>query len=317
MMSSPSVGARIGELFDHVLVDEYQDTNALQADILLSLRKSRPNITVVGDDAQSIYSFWSATIANILDFPTQHPGTEIITLERNYRSTRPILESSNAVIAQATKRHSKELWTDREKRGEADAHDLSGRESPVPRGVQDGPRASRARHAPQRTISSVQSGPPQHHAGVRVNETEHPVRKVRRLAFRGGRSREGRHGVPSNPREPARRTGVVPGPAAHARGGTRRRSPDHGRGRGASWSGLGGSSISGRHSARRRDLRWPCRDLRVRRPRGSSAAIARGPTARHLPRFRSTASDGGSNHSSSASTTASRLGCGISNSWLR
>ncbi len=114
MMSSPSVGARIGELFDHVLVDEYQDTNALQADILLSLRKSRPNITVVGDDAQSIYSFRSATIANILDFPTQHPGTEIITLERNYRSTRPILESSNAVIAQATKRHSKELWTDRE-----------------------------------------------------------------------------------------------------------------------------------------------------------------------------------------------------------
>jgi len=114
MLSVPSVRGRIGDLFDHVLVDEYQDTNALQADILLSMRKDRNSITVVGDDAQSIYSFRAATIANILDFPTQHPGTEIITLERNYRSTRPILESSNAVIAQATRRHSKELWSERE-----------------------------------------------------------------------------------------------------------------------------------------------------------------------------------------------------------
>ncbi len=114
MLSVPSVRGRIGDLFDHVLVDEYQDTNALQADILLSMRKDRNSITVVGDDAQSIYSFRAATIANILDFPTRHPGTEVITLERNYRSTRPILESSNAVIAQAARRHSKELWTERD-----------------------------------------------------------------------------------------------------------------------------------------------------------------------------------------------------------
>ena len=106
----PSVGARIGELFDHVLVDEYQDTNALQARILSRHVHAAPQHHRRRDDAQSIYSFRGASFRNILDFPTQHPGTAIIPLERNYRSTRPILESSNAVIAEEpTKRHSKEL----------------------------------------------------------------------------------------------------------------------------------------------------------------------------------------------------------------
>ncbi|HTI06021.1 MAG TPA: ATP-dependent helicase [Gemmatimonadales bacterium] len=82
--------------FDHVLVDEYQDTNALQAEIVLRLGTS---ITVVGDDAQAIYAFRGATVRNILDFPTRFdPPAAVVKLEQNYRSVQPILDASNAVI---------------------------------------------------------------------------------------------------------------------------------------------------------------------------------------------------------------------------
>jgi len=99
--------------FDHVLVDEYQDTNAMQADILEGLHAGTRNVAVVGDDAQAIYSFRSATVRNILEFPERFPGATVVRLEQNYRSTRPILAASNAVIARAARRHEKTLWTDR------------------------------------------------------------------------------------------------------------------------------------------------------------------------------------------------------------
>jgi DNA helicase II / ATP-dependent DNA helicase PcrA len=114
MMAAPELAEEVGARFDHVLVDEYQDTNRLQADILLAMKPSGAGVTVVGDDAQSIYSFRGATVRNILDFP--HHFTQpvrIVTLERNYRSTQPILEASNAVIAEAKERHSKNLWSDK------------------------------------------------------------------------------------------------------------------------------------------------------------------------------------------------------------
>jgi DNA helicase II / ATP-dependent DNA helicase PcrA len=113
MMDEPALAAEIGGRFDHVLVDEYQDTNQLQARILLALKPSGRGVTVVGDDAQSIYSFRGATVRNILDFPRQYAGARIVTLERNYRSTQPILQASNAVIAAARERHAKDLWTDK------------------------------------------------------------------------------------------------------------------------------------------------------------------------------------------------------------
>ena len=88
-MSDPALAADIGGRFDHVLVDEYQDTNRLQSSILLALKPGGHGLTVVGDDAQSIYSFRAATVRNILDFPGQFtPPAEIITLDRNYRSTQ-------------------------------------------------------------------------------------------------------------------------------------------------------------------------------------------------------------------------------------
>jgi DNA helicase-2/ATP-dependent DNA helicase PcrA len=117
MLQDPGLAKTIGARFDHILVDEYQDTNPLQAGILLGMRQQNKNITVVGDDAQSIYGFRSATVQNMLNFPTQFPGTAMITLEQNYRSVQPILETTNRVIAQSKERFAKDLWAER-KEGE-------------------------------------------------------------------------------------------------------------------------------------------------------------------------------------------------------
>ncbi len=114
MLEEASIAADISARFDHVLVDEYQDTNRLQASILLALKPDGRGLAVVGDDAQSIYSFRAATIRNILDFPSQFcPAATIVTLAQDYRSIQPILSASNAVIGLAAERHSKNLWTER------------------------------------------------------------------------------------------------------------------------------------------------------------------------------------------------------------
>ena len=114
MISEPGLADDIGGRFDHVHIDEYQDTNRLQAAIVLALKPGGFGLTVVGDDAQSIYSFRAATVRNILDFPAKFsPPAEIITLERNYRSTEPILAAANGVIDLAAERFTKNLWTDR------------------------------------------------------------------------------------------------------------------------------------------------------------------------------------------------------------
>jgi DNA helicase-2/ATP-dependent DNA helicase PcrA len=114
MASDPELGPALGALFDHVLVDEYQDTNRLQASIIQGMKPDGQGVMVVGDDAQSIYSFRGATVRNILDFPQAFSQpARVITLDRNYRSTQPILDASNAVIAAALERHAKTLWTDK------------------------------------------------------------------------------------------------------------------------------------------------------------------------------------------------------------
>jgi len=114
MVTDAALAEEIGGRFDHVMVDEYQDTNRLQSSILLGLKPAGRGLTVVGDDAQSIYSFRAATVRNILDFPDQFsPAAEIITLDRNYRSTQPILSAANGVISLAKERFTKNLWTDR------------------------------------------------------------------------------------------------------------------------------------------------------------------------------------------------------------
>jgi DNA helicase-2/ATP-dependent DNA helicase PcrA len=115
MVKDAAIAADLGGRFDHVLVDEYQDTNRLQASILLALKPDGRGLTVVGDDAQSIYSFRAATVRNILEFPSSFaPAADIVTLDRNYRSTAPILDAANAVIAEAAERFTKTLWTERQ-----------------------------------------------------------------------------------------------------------------------------------------------------------------------------------------------------------
>ena len=121
VLASPA-GAAMAERFDHVLVDEYQDTNPIQSDILRALagpeRPERPGhagtrVCAVGDDAQAIYGFRSASVANMWAFTDHFPGASVVTLERNYRSTEPILTVANAVLAGSTDHFAKELWTDR------------------------------------------------------------------------------------------------------------------------------------------------------------------------------------------------------------
>jgi DNA helicase-2/ATP-dependent DNA helicase PcrA len=114
LMQVPELAAEVGALFDHVLVDEYQDTNALQASILLRLKPGGAGLTVVGDDAQAIYGFRAASVRNILDFPSQfQPPAEIVRLEQNYRSTQPILAAANAVIGLAREQFTKTLRSER------------------------------------------------------------------------------------------------------------------------------------------------------------------------------------------------------------
>lgn len=114
MAGEPEISAHLGGRFDHVLVDEYQDTNRLQAAILTALKPDGSGLTVVGDDAQSIYSFRAAEVRNILDFPKQFARpAEIVMLERNYRSTETILAAANAVIGEASERFTKNLWSER------------------------------------------------------------------------------------------------------------------------------------------------------------------------------------------------------------
>ncbi len=126
-LTNPSMGLMLAERFRHVLVDEYQDTNPAQATILQLLWarmtassagsdseiSAQRSLMVVGDDAQSIYSFRGATVENILYFPKQFPDTTTITLEQNYRSVMPILEASNAVMGYARHRYTKNLWSER------------------------------------------------------------------------------------------------------------------------------------------------------------------------------------------------------------
>lgn len=113
LLRDPKLAPELSKRFDYVLVDEYQDTNKLQAGILQGMCSEHDNLMVVGDDAQSIYRFRGATVRNMLDFPHQFPGTTVIKLEQNYRSVTPILDTANSLISEAAEQYNKDLWSDR------------------------------------------------------------------------------------------------------------------------------------------------------------------------------------------------------------
>jgi DNA helicase-2/ATP-dependent DNA helicase PcrA len=145
-MHEAAIAGEIAARFDHVLVDEYQDTNKLQASVLLALRPNGKGLTVVGDDAQSIYSFRAATVRNILDFPGHFgPRADVVTLEQNYRSTQPILAAANAVIELAQERFTKSLWSERK-----------SAERPLLVGVRD--EADQALYVVEKVLESREQG---------------------------------------------------------------------------------------------------------------------------------------------------------------
>jgi DNA helicase-2/ATP-dependent DNA helicase PcrA len=161
MMGDPALAADVGGRFDHVLVDEYQDTNRLQSSVLLALKRDGRGMTVVGDDAQSIYSFRAATVRNILDFPKHFdPPAEIVTLDRNYRSTQPILAAANGVIDLAAERFTKNLWSDRE-----------AAERPRLVGVRD--EADQARYIVERVLENREAGALLKHQAVLFRASHH------------------------------------------------------------------------------------------------------------------------------------------------
>ena len=110
MMQTPALAQSLSKNFDHVLVDEYQDTSSLQGDIIHALKPDGKGITVVGDDAQAIYSFRAAAVENILGFADRYkPKADMIVLAQNYRSTQQVLDSANALMADGARQHRKTL----------------------------------------------------------------------------------------------------------------------------------------------------------------------------------------------------------------
>ena len=114
LVQEPALARAIGDRFEHLLVDEYQDTNTLQAEILLAMKPTGAGLCVVGDDAQAIYSFRAASVENILAFPAHFtPAASIVTLDQNYRSVQPILDAANALMAESTRQYQKRLHSDK------------------------------------------------------------------------------------------------------------------------------------------------------------------------------------------------------------
>ncbi|MEK7293982.1 MAG: ATP-dependent helicase, partial [Nitrospirota bacterium] len=137
----------VSQNFRYILVDEYQDTNRLQADLVRKLAATHENVMAVGDDAQSIYAFRGATFRNIMDFPALFPGTTVYKLEENYRSTQPILNLANEIIQGATEKYAKHLFTRK----------LDG---PLPALVQAAGENAQSRFIAQRILELREEGVP-------------------------------------------------------------------------------------------------------------------------------------------------------------
>jgi ATP-dependent DNA helicase UvrD/PcrA len=172
MMNDDDLAIELGSRFDHVLVDEYQDTNRLQSKILLRLKPDGCGVTVVGDDAQSIYSFRAATVRNILDFPNQfEPPARIITLEQNYRSAQPILDACNSVIGFAKERFTKNLRSERK-----------SKQKPLLTAVADEP--AQARYVGQQILDAREAGVPLKSQAVLFRTSHHSAQLEMELARR-------------------------------------------------------------------------------------------------------------------------------------
>lgn len=172
-LADEAVARAMGGRFDHVLVDEVQDTNRLQADILLRLKPGGRGLTVVGDDAQSIYRFRGAEVRNLLGFAARcGPATRVIALERNYRSTPALLVASNALIAQAAERHAKTMWS-------------SGPDGPRPRLVTVADEAAQAAWVADEVLRQREAGLALRRQAVLFRSASHALALELELLRRG------------------------------------------------------------------------------------------------------------------------------------
>ena len=154
-------GEPVRRRFDHVLVDEYQDTNARQAEIVLAVGKDHRSVTVVGDDAQAIYAFRGATIRNILDFPSHFdPPATVVKLEQNYRSVQPILDAANAMIGAGCQGYEKNLFSERR-----------SAQKPLLVAVKD--EQAQADYIVERVLEQREAGTPLHHMAVLMRAAHH------------------------------------------------------------------------------------------------------------------------------------------------
>jgi len=172
ILDVPDIADHMAERFQHVLVDEYQDTNIIQAEILQKLRRKNKNITVVGDDAQSIYAFRAATIKNILQFPDQFPDAKVVTLEENYRSVQTILDVGNAVMKPARYKYTKNLWSNR-----------SSEQRPFLIQVRD--ETEQCRVVSEKILKHWEEGIPLHQQAVLFRAGQHSDQLELELARRG------------------------------------------------------------------------------------------------------------------------------------
>lgn len=159
MVEDTALGGEIAALWEHVLVDEYQDTNALQAQILERLKPSGEGLTVVGDDAQAIYSFRAATVENILSFERRF-GARVVTLEANYRSSQGVLDAANALMREARRQYRKELVAARG-------------EGPRPRIVTVADDRAQAEYVVARVLERREEGVPLRHQAVLFRSSHH------------------------------------------------------------------------------------------------------------------------------------------------
>lgn len=141
----PEVREELSARFSHIMVDEYQDTNPIQAEIVRQMASAHNNVMVVGDDSQSIYSFRGADFRNIMDFPSLFPGAKVLRLEENYRSTQKILDVTNAIIERAQEKYTKTLFTS-----------IEGGDKPFVYGARD--ESSQARYVADKIVALCDEG---------------------------------------------------------------------------------------------------------------------------------------------------------------
>ena len=169
LADNEEVRHEVSSRFRYVMVDEYQDTNRIQAEIVRLIATDHDNVMVVGDDSQSIYSFRGADFRNIMDFPKIFPGTKLIRLEENYRSSQKILEATNAVIKQAREKYTKKLFSN-----------ISGGDKPILYAARD--EGEQARFVAQKIVELHEQGVPYHEMAVLFRSGFHSYKLELELA---------------------------------------------------------------------------------------------------------------------------------------